>query len=793
MSRKQRRAAGPFGPGPTLGTAAGTAFPGTLADLFAAAVAQHQAGALADAERRYRYILTLFPDHADSLHNLGLLALHGGNAPSAAELIGKAIKLNNRVGEYHYNIALAWRALNRLDRVAAHLERAIELRRDHALAHLNLGNVRHEQGRLAEAIACYERALVLSPKSAGPHCNLANVLSGLGRWDAAIASYKQALALEPNFAEAHNRLGVALMTQGRSEEAVPHFEAAAALKPDLPGGYGDLASAYLSVGKLDSAVHAAARALELKETPQNKVLFAQCVKSVRFTAQNDRLRSLVLRALSEGWARPRELTGVCISIIKLNSVMNNWIARANSAWPARLGPAEMLGPSGLAALAQDRLLACFLECDPVTDIELERLLTNVRHAMLTVATRSDQAINEQHLKLFAAVARQCFLNEYVFALPHGEADRARDLQSLLAQAITDGAPVPPLWPIAVGAYFPLHTLPGADALLDRSWPDYVGALLLQQITEPAQERRLAATMPVLTAIDDEVSRAVRQQYEENPYPRWVKAGPPVQPAALKDSPQDQVADVLVTGCGTGLSTIEFARQMGNARILAIDLSLASLSYAKRMAENFGLTNIEFGQADLMMLGAIGRKFDFIDASGVLHHLADPWAGWKILLSLLRPGGVMQVGLYSELARQNIVAARALIAERGYRPSPEDIRRCRDYIIATKDPLLKSLVERGDFFTISECRDFLFHVQEHRVTLPQIKAFLAASGVQFTGFIPVPSIMRQFAARFPERSALHDLDCWHSFETEAPATFGAMYQFWVRNPAALPDTASKNSN
>ena len=123
----------------------------------------------------------------------------------------------------------------------------------------------------------------------------------------------------------------------------------------------------------------------------------------------------------------------------------------------------------------------------------------------------------------------------------------------------------------------------------------------------------------------------------------------------------QVADVLIAGCGTGLSTIEFARHARAARVLAIDLSLASLSYAKRMAQSFGIANIEFGQADIMSLGSIGRQFDFIDASGVLHHLADPWEGWRVLLSLLRPGGDMQVGLYSELARRNVVAARALIA------------------------------------------------------------------------------------------------------------------------------------
>ncbi len=91
---------------------------GTLAELFGAAVAHHRTGAIAEAERRYRHILTLSPCHADSLHNLGLIALHRGDATAAVELIGKAIEANDRTAEYHYNIALAWRALNRTDQVA---------------------------------------------------------------------------------------------------------------------------------------------------------------------------------------------------------------------------------------------------------------------------------------------------------------------------------------------------------------------------------------------------------------------------------------------------------------------------------------------------------------------------------------------------------------------------------------------------------------------------------------------------------------------------------------------------
>ncbi len=304
MNRDQRRGSGPPGAGSPFAAAANATPAGTIADQFGAAVAHHQTGALAEAERRYRHILAHAPAHADSLHNLGLIALHGGDAASAVELIGKAIAADNRKAEYHYNIALAWRTLNRPDHVAVHLERAIEIRDDYALAHLNLGNVRREQGRLTEAIASYERALALSPNSPAARFNLANMLSeqtALGRGGR--QNYRQVLALDPSHAEAHGGLGVALSSLGKPREAIPHLEQALALRPDLAGIHEELAKAYMSAGDVQSAVLAAVRALELNETADGKTLFAQCVTFANFTTDIDgRFRKLVLRALAEAWA-----------------------------------------------------------------------------------------------------------------------------------------------------------------------------------------------------------------------------------------------------------------------------------------------------------------------------------------------------------------------------------------------------------------------------------------------------------------------------------------------------------
>jgi hypothetical protein len=322
-------------------------------------------------------------------------------------------------------------------------------------------------------------------------------------------------------AETHRMLGAALMAQSKASEAIRHFEHVIALKPNLPSAYEDLARACLAAGHLKLAIGAASRALAIHETAQTKILFAQCVREARFTADDGRIRELMLRALTETWDRPRELAGACISLIKLDAVVNGFIARVDSSWPARLPATELLDLS--IALSRDQLLCRLLESSPITDVGLERLLTNVRLAMLTTST-VDNRCDERLLGFYCTVARQCFINQYVFSMTEVEADQAQRLQASLERALAMGDPCPDLWPAIMGAYFPLHTLSKAEALLDRSWHACVSALLVQQVKEPAEERRIASSIPALTSIESEVSRAVRQQYEESPYPRWVKAG-----------------------------------------------------------------------------------------------------------------------------------------------------------------------------------------------------------------------------------------------------------------------------
>jgi SAM-dependent methyltransferase len=188
----------------------------------------------------------------------------------------------------------------------------------------------------------------------------------------------------------------------------------------------------------------------------------------------------------------------------------------------------------------------------------------------------------------------------------------------------------------------------------------------------------------------------------------------------------------------------------------------------------------------LALGSLDERFQLVEASGVLHHLEDAAAGWRVLASLVEPGGFMRIGLYSEKGRRAITHARELIATRGFAATPQGIRDARAVILAAKDdPLLATVARSEDFYSLSGCRDLLFHVQELRFSLPQIAELIGALGLEFLGFeFPDSGITAsRYRARFPEDRTLANLANWHRFEEENPEAFARMYQFWVRKPAS----------
>ena len=195
---------------------------------------------------------------------------------------------------------------------------------------------------------------------------------------------------------------------------------------------------------------------------------------------------------------------------------------------------------------------------------------------------------------------------------------------------------------------------------------------------------------------------------------------------------------------------------------------------------YGMDNVTFKQMDLLNVAELGDLFDIVECSGVLHHMEKPSKGLSALIQQLKPGGYIKLGLYSEIARKVIVEARKTIQTLGINSIPEEIRRFRKQVLAGEIKELLDLPKFGrDFYSLSECRDLCFHVQEHRFTTETLQILLNSHGLTFCGFMVPEQIKKLYQEKYPEDHDMTSLSNWGEFEEAHPSTFVSMYQFWAQ--------------
>jgi len=186
---------------------------------------QHRdAGRFREAETIYREILAQRPDHAESHHQLGLLAYQEGHHAAALEPLRQAIALRPETWNFHTNLGAALAALERWDEAVAAYRRALELRPDRAETYNNIGIVYREQEKLDPALTALDHAIALEPERAECHTNRGAVLERLRLFEAAAAAHRRAIQLNPGFAEAHFNLATSLLVQGQLAEGWREYE-----------------------------------------------------------------------------------------------------------------------------------------------------------------------------------------------------------------------------------------------------------------------------------------------------------------------------------------------------------------------------------------------------------------------------------------------------------------------------------------------------------------------------------------------------------------------------------------
>ena len=694
----------------------------------------------------------------------------------------KAIRLSPQDPEARNNLGISLKKLGRLGEAEASFRQVILLKPDLTEAHYILGNTQKEMGKLDEAEASYRQAIALRYEFTEAHSNLGVTLYELGRLNEAEASCRQAIAFGPDYVEAYNNLGTTLKELGRLDEAEASLRQAIALKPDHAEAHNNLGATLQALGRSGESVSAYASAISFKADYDSACFnLGLALKRVRFTKGDQSLHAVLINLLKrKNLVRPIDVSEAILSLLRLDNLIED--ALLNTTASSDIKEVDRT----IKTLAQVPLLHQLMRICPLPDLQLEALFTSMRRVIL--ASRGQGEASPELIHFLSTLSLHCFTNEYVYFETEEESEQINFLESAIAGSIAQASQPTIAEILILATYRPLHKYEWSEKLRAL---DQLSDVQMRLLEEPLSEKLIAQNIAVLSSVVGDVSRKVKDQYEESPYPRWVQLSIP-QKAKSVASVCNEIKlqlhseniknilspSILIAGCGTGQQPIETASRFANCKVTAIDLSRASLAYAQRKTFELGIANIEYLQADILNLRGLEQEFDIIESTGVLHHMADPMVGWRALVDLLRTGGLMKIGLYSASARRSVLKTREDIALGGVGSSEAEIKQFRQSLVESDDEHHQQMARLGDFFSLSEVRDLLFHVQEHRFTLPQIQHCLDELSLKFCGF-QNPNIVRAFKTFFGEDSDARDLSQWHQFEESNPHTFAGMYQFWCQ--------------
>jgi SAM-dependent methyltransferase len=238
--------------------------------------------------------------------------------------------------------------------------------------------------------------------------------------------------------------------------------------------------------------------------------------------------------------------------------------------------------------------------------------------------------------------------------------------------------------------------------------------------------------------------AVRAFYERHPYPaplrdldrhRELYRNPERRRAMSlllwpTEEPQAN-REILVAGCGTSQAAIHALREPG-ANVTAIDISETSLRHTRDLQRKYGLRNLDLHRLAIEEVGTLGRTFDQIVCTGVLHHLPDPDIGLRALRTVLAPNGAMHAMVYAAYGRAGIYMMQDYCRLLGIGTTEQELRDLGSTIAAlSADHPIAGVATRTKDFTYPDAlADALLHPQDRAFTVPQLYAWLERCGVSF---------------------------------------------------------------
>ncbi len=659
-----------------------------------------------------------------------------------------AIIINNTDIDCIANLAIIYNNLGTLDQAIEMYLKAIELNDSIPELYNNLANIFKDKGDLEKALETYNKALIIKPDYFVPYYNKAIIYQNKNETDHAIEMYSKALEIQPNHIESLNNLGNVFQEKGLISKAIETFHKIISINPNFE-------QAYFNLGN--------------------------CLNGILFQNPNCELQFSILKLLEKGNSvSPANIVEASVSLLKNDVHLKKLFETSQKT----LNTKDVLNI--VNNLSNNALFMKLMNVSLLQDLYVENSLKNIRNSILNNLSNIKGC--SQIMNFQASLATQCFLNEYLYKINEDETKKIRKLEKQIETSILSNKKLDFSQILCIASYKPLSSFSWFNKL---SFPEELRLVEKLLIKDVIEENKLKTQIACLSPINDKTSIKVQGQYEESPYPRWFDLNLGYKKSTVSDRmdllrlkynrstiPNNENPNILIAGCGTGEHSIGVASTFKNSKILAIDLSLSSIAYAKRKSNELGINNIDYLQADILDLLKLNRKFDIIESAGVLHHMKDPIKGWKTLVKCLKPGGLMKIGLYSKVAREHITRIREEIKKLDLNNDKLTIREFRSRIIKSDQLDHKMITESPDFYSLSNVKDLLFHVQEYQFTLSEIKNFINNSNLVFCGF-EVKNAINKYKSFHKNYVSLYDLKKWDNFEKNNKEIFAGMYQFWCQ--------------
>ena len=218
-------------------------------------------------------------------------------------------------------------------------------------------------------------------------------------------------------------------------------------------------------------------------------------------------------------------------------------------------------------------------------------------------------------------------------------------------------------------------------------------------------------------------------------------------------------DILCAGCGSNQAAY-YALQHPTSNIVGIDVSGSGLAHQQFLKDKHSLSNLELIEMDLSRIGELGRQFDFITCTGVLHHLIDPDEGLRALAAALRPDGVMNLMVYGKSLRMGVYPLQEAFRLMRMEPSDEDVELIKTVLQSLpQDHAIQRYIQHANDLNFDAgLVDTFLNPVDRAYSVKEIFALTRRSGLEFLNWCEPAeySLQAQIPPHHPVWRKLNDL-------------------------------------